>query len=136
MRQVRDPAPVAVTPTTTGAFLLEIVALIGFARWGWHLGEGRMLGLALSALFVALAGAIWGIFRTRGFVPNGSDPLVAIPGPARLVLELAFYLLASWGLWVSGWRLAGLVLVVCVVAIYLLMRERTTGLLHNKPPSA
>lgn len=128
------PQP-AVTAGDAGQFFLEIAALIGFGRLGWHLGDGGMMGLALASLFVALAGAIWGIFRARGYVPNGGDPVVAVPGPLRLGIELGFFVLAAWGLWTSGWSLAGGVMIVGVILVYWMSRERTLGLLANRPPT-
>lgn len=130
------PPHAPVTAGAVGQFFLEVAALIGIARLGWHLGDGGAMGLALAALMVAIAGAVWGIFRTRGFVPNGSDPVVAIPGFIRLALELVFFAIASWGLWVSGWQLAGIVMLLCIVLVYAATRERTIGLVRNQPPQA
>lgn len=129
------PTRTPVTPGLAGQFLLEVAGLIGIGRLGWYLGEEPAMSLALAALFVALAGAGWGLFRTRGFVPNGRDPIVAIPGPARLALEVGFFVLASGGLWVSGGRVTGVVLLTCTILIYWVLRERTIGLLRNGPPA-
>ncbi|HEV2072296.1 MAG TPA: DUF2568 domain-containing protein [Thermomicrobiales bacterium] len=123
-------------PAEIGFFFLDIAALAGLARWGWHLGGGGLVGPALALLFVLLFGTVWAVFRARGFVPNGGDPVVAIPGPARLGIELLLYLLAAWSCWVSGWQVAAVVLVICAIAIYMAMRKRTIGLLRNTPPAA
>jgi hypothetical protein len=116
-----------------GQFFLEIAGLIGVARLGWQLFNGGVVGVALASLLVALASAIWAIFRTPGFVPNGGDPIVATPGPVRLAIELMFFALASWGLWLSGWELASGVMLVCIVLVYWATRDRTVGLLRNRP---
>lgn len=126
--------PQAVTGGAVGQFFLEIAGLIGVARLGWHLGDGGGMGFALAALFVAIAGGVWGIFRTPGFVPTGKDPVVSTPGPLRLAIELGFFLIAAWGLWISGWHLAALVMVAAIVLIYWVLRDRTLGLLRNTAP--
>jgi hypothetical protein len=112
-------------------FLLEVVGLIGIGRLGWHLGTTTMWSLSLSALFVSVAGAIWTIFRTRGFVPSGGEPVIAVPGPVRLVIEYGFYTVGVWGLWASGWEIAAIVLAAGVVVVSFALRERLTGLLAN-----
>lgn len=127
-----DRPEVSVSGSEAGSFLLEIVGLTGIAMLGWHVGGGGAMGLSLSALFVALAGGLWGIFRTRGYVPNGRDPIVAIPGPLRLVLEFTFYAIAAVGLWISGWRLAAAVLILGVIVVSYVLRERTRGLLRAR----
>ncbi len=53
------------------------------------------MGLALALLSVLLFGTVWAVFRARGFVPNGGDLVVAIPGLAHLAMELLLYLLAA-----------------------------------------
>lgn len=126
------PTPAPVTTGAVGQFFLEIAGLIGVARLGWHAGDGGAMGLALAALLVALAGALWGLFRTPGYVPNGQDPVVSIPGPARLVLEIGFFLMAAWGLWLSGWSLAAGVMLMSVAVIYWMLRDRTLGLARNR----
>lgn len=129
--------PPALPPGAGGQFFLEIAALIGFGRLGWTLGDGGWTGGILAAVIVVAASAIWGTFRTRGFVPNGKDPVVAIPGPARLALEIGFFLIASIGLWISGWALAGASLAISTILLYaLVMRDRTAGLLRDTPPPA
>lgn len=117
-------------------FLLEIVGLIGIGRWGWHLGTSTAWSLSLSALFVAVSSAVWTIFRTRGFVPSGGEPVVAVPGPVRVVIEYGFYAAGAWGLWTSGWKIAAIVLAAGVVLVSFAMRERLAGLLANRPLAA
>jgi len=112
-------------------FLLEVVGLIGIGRLGWHLGTNTAWSLSLSALLVAVSGAIWTVFRTRGFVPSGGEPVIAVPGPVRVVIEYGFYAAGAWGLWVSGWEIAAIVLVIGVVIVSFALRERLAGLLSN-----
>jgi hypothetical protein len=116
-------------------FLLEIVGLVGIGRLGWHLGTSTAWSVELSALLVAIAVATWTIFRTRGFVPSGGEPVVAVPGPARVVIEFGFYAAGAWGLWASGWELAALVFALGVLVVTFALRDRLAGLLANRPPS-
>lgn len=123
-----------ITPGFIGQFFLEMAGLIGAGRLGWHLGNRGLMGLSLALLFVAIAGAVWGVFRTPGYVPSGGQPVVATPGPLRLAIELGFFLLATWGLWVSGWEIAAIIMIVAVIAVYWVLRDRTLGLLRNQSP--
>lgn len=116
-----------------GMFLLEVVGLIGIGRWGWHLGTSVAWRFALAALFVVIASAVWTSFRTRRFVPSGRDPMVAIPGPIRVLIEYVFYAAGAWGLWVSGWQVAAAVFAIGVVVVSIALRERLAGLLGNRP---
>lgn len=129
-------SPQAIPPGAVGHFLLEIAALIGFGRLGWTLGDGGVTGGILAVVVIVLASAAWGTFRTRGFVPSGREPVVATPGPIRLVLETSFFAIASIGLWISGWELAGVFLLTSTLLLYaLVMSERTLGLLRDTPPA-
>ena len=130
------PEPETVVPRVSageaGMFLLEVAGLIGIGRWGWHVGESTEWSLLLAALFVAVASLAWTLFRTRGFVPSGREPVIAIPGPVRVLIEVAFYAFGAWGLWVSGWELAATVFVAGVVIVMVALRDRYAGLLANR----
>lgn len=123
----------AVSTGEAGMFLLEIVGLVGIARLGWHLGSGTVWKVVLTLLFVLAASALWTLFRTRGFVPSGGNPVVAVPGPMRLVIEYGFYTLGAIGLWVSGWEIAAAVFAAAVLVISIALRERVARLLANRP---
>lgn len=128
--------PATIPQGAAGQFFLELVGLIGFGRLGWTLGDGGVRGALLAAVIVVAAGALWTTFRTPGYVPSGRDPVVPIPGPVRLALELGFFTIGSVGLWVSGWELAGASLFLSTLALYaFVMHDRTLGLFRNAPPS-
>lgn len=129
-----DEGRPVVSSAEIGMFLLEVVGLIGIGRLGWHLGTNLPWSLSLSALFVALSSAVWTLFRTRGFVPSGGDPVIAVPGAVRVVIEMTFYTLGAFGLWVSGWEIAAIVFLAGVVIVSIAMRDRLSGLLANRPP--
>jgi F0F1-type ATP synthase assembly protein I len=68
-------------------FALEVLALVVVGYWGWHVGDGvlRIFGaIGLPTIF----GAIWGIFSTPGDTRGQGKAVIAIPGKARLILEL------------------------------------------------
>jgi hypothetical protein len=71
-------------------FVLELVALGMFGRWGFMSTAGTMryvwmLGLPL------LAAVIWGTFTTPGDPSRGQDGPVRVPGLVRLALEMVFF---------------------------------------------
>lgn len=107
-------------------FLLEIVALIALALWGWRTHDGAIR--VLWALGPPLAAAlIWGVFR----VPNdpGAAP-VAVPGWLRLLLELLFFASAVLALRAAGWPLPAVILAGIVIVHYLLSYDRILWLLR------
>lgn len=113
-------------------FLIEVVGLIGIGRWGWHLGTSTPWSLLLAAAFVLVASGMWTLFRTRGFVPSGGEPVVPIPGPLRAAIEVAFYAAGACGLWISGWKVAAIVFVVSAVIVIVALRDRYAGLLADR----
>lgn len=71
-------------------FVLELVALALFGRWGFLSTTSPMryvwmLGLPL------MAAAIWGTFTTPGDPSRGKDGPVRVPGVLRLALEMVFF---------------------------------------------
>lgn len=117
-------------------FLLEIVGLVGVGRLGWHLGSGTLPKLVLAVAFVLAASALWTLFRTRGFVRSGGEPVIAVPGPVRLLIEYGFYAFGAVGLWLSGWEGAAGVFAAGVVVVSIALRDRVAGPLGNRPPAA
>jgi hypothetical protein len=96
-------------------FLLEIVALIALGYWGWTWGQGA-LGYVLAVGVPVLAAVLWGVFAVPGDRSRSGDAPVPVPGWLRLLLELALFGFAVWGLWDAGaaapaWILGGVVLL-------------------------
>jgi hypothetical protein len=113
-------------------FILEILALVALAYWGWtqHTGLGHILWtLALPIL----AAVVWGIFR----VPNdpGKAP-VAVPGAVRLVLELVIFGAAVMALYKSDLILLSNIFGLLVMAHYLLSYDRIIWLIKHNHNSA
>lgn len=105
-------------------FLLELAALVAVGYWGWM----RHDGLTRWALTVGLplaAAAAWAIFRAGA---DGPDPLVAIPGIARLVLELVILGGAAFLLWRAGQPIAATAFGALIVLDYGLQYDRVLRL--------
>ena len=82
-------------------FLLEIAALVAIGYWGWAQHAG-ILRYALVIGLPLLAAFLWGTLRVpEDASANGKAP-VPVPGALRLLLELAFFGFATWGLFDAG----------------------------------
>ena len=112
------------------AFLLEIAMFVCLAIWGWRLGGGGIRGGLLAALFVVVAGAVWGLCRAPGDLPHGRSR-IPVPGPVRLAIEFALLGLAAYGVWASGLRAAGETLLTAGAVHYALGWERVQWLLRG-----
>lgn len=110
-------------------FILEIAALIALGYWGWMANEG-VLRYALAISLPIAAAVLWATFRVTG--EAGADqPIFAVPGVVRLLMEVAFFSFAVWGLYQAGaastaWILGGIVLVH-----YLISYDRIWWLLQH-----
>ena len=110
-------------------FLLEIIILIAFTYWGWHLTGGWLRYIAAAGL-PSVAAALWGVFR----IPNDPKPApVAIPGIIRLLLEWGLFGLAVWALYDLGYVRSALIIGIIVVLHYVISYDRTLVMLRNKP---
>ena len=111
-------------------FLLELAGLAAIGYWGWtqHDGVWRFvlaLGLPL------LAAILWGTFRVPGDASSSGRASVPVPGIVLLVLELAFFAAAAWGLFDAGQQTLGLILAVAVLLHYVLSYDRVIWLLRS-----
>lgn len=104
-------------------FLIELVALGGFATLAWDLSAGSWKALAVAAVVVTL-GAIWATFAVPEDPSRSGNAPVTVPGRLRLVLELAILLGGAWAFHAAGYRWAALSLGTLVVVHYLLWWER------------
>lgn len=113
-------------------FILEILALVALAYWGWTQQTG--LGHILWALALpTLAAVLWGTFR----VPDdpGKAP-VAVPGAVRLALELVIFGAAVMALYNAGLILLSNIFGILVLAHYLVSYDRIIWLLKHNHNSA
>jgi hypothetical protein len=111
-------------------FFLEIAALIAIGLWGWtqHIGILRyvlVIGLPL------LAASMWGIFRVPEDASANRKAPVPIPGWLRLLLELAFFGFATWGLFNADARLPAWIFGGVVLIHYLVSYDRIAWLVRQ-----
>ena len=112
-------------------FLLELLALGLFGRWGFMCSEEPtryvwMVGLPL------LAAALWGTFTTTGDPSRGKDGPVPVSGVVRLSLEVVFFgsaVAACFSLYAATWAI-GLAALICVH--YAWAHARITWLLRQR----
>lgn len=108
-------------------FLLEIVLWAGWGLAGWHLAEwpGAVIGVLVSM-------AVWGVFGTPGDGSRGA-PVVRTPGQLRLLLEVALFAVAAWGIWVVWSRAASETFLTITVLHYAITWERQWWLIRGAP---
>lgn len=111
-------------------FLLEIVALLALAFWGWTQHTG-LLRVLLAAGLPVLAAVLWATFRVPGDSSASGGAPVAVPGWLRLLLELALFVGAVWALHDAGATTAALVLGLAVLLHYALSYDRVLWLLRG-----
>lgn len=87
-------------------FLLELVAFGAIGWAGWEIGDGGITGGLLAGLMAVAAMAIWGALTVPGDPARNPEPVIVVPGWARLLVELAVFGVAAWLLWVSVSRAA------------------------------
>jgi hypothetical protein len=91
------------------AFLLEVVALIAFAFWGWTVGSNDAARLVLVIALPVVAALLWGAFLSP-------KPEFQLPVAVVAFAQLAFFVLAALALWASGHRVAA-VLTAAVLLV-------------------
>jgi hypothetical protein len=109
-------------------FLLELAALFSVGYWGWN-QHGGVLRLVLTVGLPLLFAALWGTFRVPG---DPGDAPVAIPGPARLLLELILLGLGVWALYASGQPIAALSFAVLLILHYATSYDRVVWLVRQR----
>lgn len=60
---MRLPAPLRAANEVL-AFLVEVVALVAFARWGWHGAEPTALRVLLAVAAPGVAAVVWGMYAS------------------------------------------------------------------------
>ncbi|MGW2842740.1 YrdB family protein [Streptomyces sp. NPDC001493] len=60
---MRLPAPVR-TVNELLAFIVEVVGIVAFARWGWHASGNTVLRIVLAVGLPAVAAVVWGMFAS------------------------------------------------------------------------
>ena len=110
--------------------LLEMGALFVYGYWGWNASDGVLRYLSALALPL-LAAILRGTFAVLGDPSRSGKAPVPVSGILRLLLELAFFALAAYALFLTGntnfaWIFAG-----AVVLHYLLSYDRIALLMQQ-----
>ena len=111
-------------------FILEMAGLVALGWWGWNQGEGilRFL-LALGIPF--LAAVLWGTFAVPDDPSRSGEARVPVPGIVRLMLELAFFGLATWSLVATGLTTLGWIYGIAVLIHYVISYDRVMWLVRQ-----
>ena len=113
-------------------FILEMAALFAIGYWGWVRHEG-VLQVILAISLPLIAAVLWGTFRVPGDASSGAEPVVAVPGLVRLLLELALFSFATWGLYDANATNAAWIVGAAVLGHYFISYDRVRWLLQQKP---
>ena len=111
-------------------FILELAGMVALGWWGWNQGEGilRFL-LALGIPF--LAAVLWGTFAVPDDPSRSGEARVPVPGIVRLMLELAFFGLATWSLFATGLTTLGWIYGIAVLIHYVISYDRVVWLVRQ-----
>ena len=111
-------------------FILEMAGMVALGWWGWNQGEGilRFL-LALGIPF--LAAVLWGTFAVPDDPSRSGEAKVPVPGIVRLMLELAFFGLATWSLFATGLTNLGWIYGIAVLIHYIISYDRVMWLVRQ-----
>jgi hypothetical protein len=108
-------------------FALEIAGLIAIGYWGYARTDGgaRWLLVLVPPLIIA---SVWAVFRVPG---DGGDPVVTVPGIARLGIETLVFALAIAALYFASQPIMTLLLAIAVLTHYAIGWERVRWLLQQ-----
>ena len=109
-------------------FVLEVCALAALGFWGWSQTDAPWRYILMLAV-PALAATVWGTFAVPNDPSRSGRAPVAVPGAARLGIELAFFGFACWALYDANAKVSSLTLAVVIVVHYALYHERIRWLL-------
>jgi len=130
------------TANTLFRGLLEFAGLVALSYGAWHLLDAAGLIRIVWAVGLPLvAAAAWATFRVSGDDwdteavggESRGDPAVAVPGPARLGLELLLFGGAVALLVLGGQPAVGAVLGAATLLHYAVDHERVRWLLAGTP---
>ena len=110
----------------TGVLEISAVASYGYWAWATHSGIARY-AWALGAMIVAAT--IWDVFQVPG--DSGLEPVVPVPGWARLALEAAYFTGAISSLVAVGLPELGVCLALLLAIHYTLTHRRLAWLFRE-----
>ena len=111
-------------------FLLEIAGLVALGFWGWNQTEG-ILRFVLALGIPLIAAVLWGTFAVPDDPSRSGKAPVPVPGIVRLLLELAFFGIATWSILDYGATTVGWVYGIVVLAHYLISYDRVLWLIRR-----
>ncbi len=112
-------------------FILEIIALVVFGYWGSSLSEG-FLRIILTISFPLIAAALWGTFAVLNDPSRSGKAPFPVSGFIRLILEIAFFALATIALFLIGSQTYAQIFGAVAIFHYLLSYDRIAWLLRQK----
>ena len=98
--------------------------------WGWTQNEG-VLRFFLAFGVPLIAAALWGTFAVPNDPSRSGKAPVPVPGIFRLILELAIFAFALWGLYDMGLVLLSVIMALVVVAHYAFSYDRVWWLIKG-----
>jgi hypothetical protein len=78
-----------------------------------------------------IAGVLWATFNVRDDPSRSGRAPVPVPGALRLLLELSFFVLATWALFDLGRDQLGWILAIFVLFHYAISYDRVLWLLKG-----
>ncbi|MCP4362229.1 MAG: YrdB family protein [Chloroflexi bacterium] len=111
-------------------FVLELSALAAMGVWGWQQGEG-WLRLLLALGIPIIAAILWGTFAVPDDPSRSGKAPIAVPGILRLLLELVFFIFATWALYDVGFSGLSWALGLLVTIHYLASYDRILWLVKK-----
>jgi len=112
-------------------FVLEVVAIISFGIWGYHLMETG-IRIVLAILFPMGFAVLWGVFAVPNDPSRSGKTVVPTPGLVRLVLELGLFGAATWMLLNLGYTRLWWIFGAIVIIHYAFSYDRVHWLLKQK----
>lgn len=111
-------------------FILEIGALLALGWWGWNLADG-ILRFVLAVGIPVLAAVVWGTFAVPDDPSRSGKAPVRVSGIVRLLIELAFFIAATWALFSTGASTLGWIFAIAVVIHYAVSYDRILWLVRH-----
>jgi len=111
-------------------FILEMSGLITLGVWGWDKGDD-VARFILAPGVPLIAATIWGVFAVVDDPVRSGNAPVIVSGIIRLIIELSFFGLVVWALFIMDYSMLGWLLGVVAVVHYVVSYERVLWLLQQ-----